>query len=81
MKKVQLAAESSPHATPTGSSAPTSLENALLANNVPPRMTATATTSAARGRRRTTTSWRTMLIHVNWNSSVMATDTGSRVSA
>ena len=81
MKQVQLAAESSPHATPTGSSAPTSLDSILLARSVPPRMIADAATSAARGRRRMTTSCTTMPIHVNWNSSVMATETGSRVSA
>ena len=44
-------------------------------------MTAAATISARRGLRRVATTWNTMPIQVNWNSSVMATDTGSMVSA
>ena len=81
MKKVQLTAESSPHAMPMGSRAPTDSENMPLAMSVPPRITAAAAASAARGRLRMTTSWTTMPIQVNWKSSVMATETGSRVSA
>ena len=81
MNEAQLTADSSAHTMPTGLRSPTVLENRPLANSVPPRMTTAAPSSAGWGRRRVAITWKTMPIHVNWNSSVMATDTGSMVSA
>ena len=81
MNAAQLTAATSPAAMPHGLQLERSAAYSPLANTVPNTMISADTTWLAAGGRRVMATWITVPIHVNWNSSVNASGTGSTLMA